>query len=166
MGYDGEKGGIPRVVKDSIQYLRDTGSYCSSYLFVAYSFMDTVTGLEEEGLFRRSPSTIMLKQAQAAYDRGISRPIAPLVLRIDYATGQVISLETFEDPHLAAVLLKKYLRDLPEPIFHERLYPIIRRCPMPTDDPSDMASIFYIRETILTELMPCAYILLNHVLRK
>ena len=26
MGYDGEKGGIPRVVKDCIQYLRDTGN--------------------------------------------------------------------------------------------------------------------------------------------
>lgn len=25
MGYDGEKGGVPRVVKDAIQYLRDTG---------------------------------------------------------------------------------------------------------------------------------------------
>jgi Rho GTPase-activating protein 1 len=25
MGYDGEKGGIPRVVKDCIQYLRETG---------------------------------------------------------------------------------------------------------------------------------------------
>jgi Rho GTPase-activating protein 1 len=26
MGYDGEKGGIPRVVKDAIQYLRGTGT--------------------------------------------------------------------------------------------------------------------------------------------
>ena len=25
MGYDGEKGGIPRVVRDSIQFLRETG---------------------------------------------------------------------------------------------------------------------------------------------
>lgn len=25
MGYNGEKGGIPRVVKDAVQYLRDTG---------------------------------------------------------------------------------------------------------------------------------------------
>lgn len=25
MGYDGEKGGVPRVVKDCIQYLRETG---------------------------------------------------------------------------------------------------------------------------------------------
>lgn len=27
MGYDGEKGGIPRVVKDCIQYLRETGVF-------------------------------------------------------------------------------------------------------------------------------------------
>lgn len=25
MGFDGEKGGLPRVVKDCIQYLRSTG---------------------------------------------------------------------------------------------------------------------------------------------
>ena len=25
MGYHGEKGGIPRVVKDTIQFLRDSG---------------------------------------------------------------------------------------------------------------------------------------------
>lgn len=25
MGYDGEKDGVPRVIKDSIQYLRETG---------------------------------------------------------------------------------------------------------------------------------------------
>jgi hypothetical protein len=43
-----------------------------------------LSGMEEEGLFRRSPSTVMLKQAQEAYDRGNSHPIAPLVLRIDH----------------------------------------------------------------------------------
>lgn len=26
MGYDGEKGGLPRVVKDTIQFIRDTGT--------------------------------------------------------------------------------------------------------------------------------------------
>lgn len=26
MGFDGEKGGIPRVVKDCIDYLRETGA--------------------------------------------------------------------------------------------------------------------------------------------
>lgn len=29
MGVDGEKGGIPRVVRDCIQYLRETGSFIS-----------------------------------------------------------------------------------------------------------------------------------------
>ncbi|KAI1790203.1 hypothetical protein LXA43DRAFT_1149798 [Ganoderma leucocontextum] len=128
MGFDGEKGGLPRVVRDCIQYLRSTG-------------------LRDEGLFRRSPNSVLLKQAAQAYDR-----------------GHVVSLETFGDPHLAAVLLKKYLHDLPEPIFPERLYPIIRKCPVPTDDPNDMSAILYIRETLLPELPPCVYILLSSVL--
>ncbi|KAI0715681.1 hypothetical protein C8T65DRAFT_142866 [Cerioporus squamosus] len=128
MGFDGEKGGLPRVVKDCIQYLRSTG-------------------LHDEGLFRRSPNSVLLKQAVQAYDR-----------------GHVVSLETFGDPHLAAVLLKKYLHDLPEPVFPERLYPIIRKSPMPTDDPNDMSAIMYIRETLLLELPPCVYILLSNVL--
>ncbi|KAJ3903086.1 hypothetical protein F5879DRAFT_961223 [Lentinula edodes] len=128
MGYHGEKGGIPRPVKDAIQFLRDTG-------------------LEEEGLFRRSASSSMLRSAQEAYDR-----------------GNVVSLETFGDPHLAAVLLKKYLRDLLTPIFPEALYPVIRRCPMPTSDPGDMTSVMYIRDVLLSEIPPCTYILLSHVL--
>ena len=80
--------------------------------------------------------------------------------------GHVVSLETFDDPYLAAVLLKKYIRDLPEPIFPESMYSTIRRCPLPTDNPTDMSSITYIRETLLTELVPCVYILLSHVLRE
>ncbi|KAI0056573.1 Rho GTPase activation protein [Artomyces pyxidatus] len=128
MGYDGEKGGIPRVVKDCIQYLRETG-------------------LTDEGLFRRSPNSALLKQVQDAYDR-----------------GNVVSLDNFNDPNLAAVLLKKYLRDLPEPIFTEALYPIIQRCPMPTEDPSDWSAVLYIREHLLPALPRCNYILISHVL--
>lgn len=29
MGFDGEKGGIPRVVKDCIQYIRESGEFFS-----------------------------------------------------------------------------------------------------------------------------------------
>ncbi|KAJ7785705.1 hypothetical protein B0H16DRAFT_1400353 [Mycena metata] len=137
MGFDGEKGGIPRVVKDAIQFIREAG-------------------MNEEGLFRRSPSSVLLKAAQDAYDR-----------------GNVVSLDTFGDPHLAAVLLKKYLRDLPEPIIPESLYPAVRRCPMPsssadTTDPAnverDLASIAYVRDVLLPQLPLCVYILLSHVL--
>jgi len=42
---------LPVVIKDCVAYLRERG-------------------LEEEGLFRRSPNSIKLKQAQQAYDRG------------------------------------------------------------------------------------------------
>ncbi|KAJ7133435.1 hypothetical protein C8R44DRAFT_611721 [Mycena epipterygia] len=137
MGFDGEKGGIPRVVRDAIQFIRESG-------------------MEEEGLFRRSPQSVMLRAAQDAYDR-----------------GNVVSLNTFGDPHLAAVLLKKYLRDLPEPVIPESLYPIVCRCPMPsastdTSGPAnverDIASVAYVRDVLLPQLPLCVYILLSHVL--
>lgn len=67
MGYHGEKGGIPRVVRDSIQFLRDSGMYQTS-LLPGPSLCHV--GLESEGLFRRSPSSTMLRAAQDAYDRG------------------------------------------------------------------------------------------------
>lgn len=127
MGFDGEKGGIPRVVKDCIQYLRDNG-------------------LDEDGLFRRSPNSVLLRQVKEAYDR-----------------GHVVSLETFGDPHLAAVLLKKYLRDLPDAVFPESVYPLVRRCPLPTSDPADVSDVIYIREMLLPELPHCVYILLSHI---
>ncbi|KIM77725.1 hypothetical protein PILCRDRAFT_825167 [Piloderma croceum F 1598] len=128
MGYNGEKGSVPRVVKDCIQYLRESG-------------------LEQDGLFRRSPNSTLLRQVQEAYDR-----------------GNVVTMGTIGDPHLAAVLLKKYLRDLPEAIFPEGLYQTIRRCPPPTDEPTDMSSVTYTREILLPELPPCAYILLTQYL--
>lgn len=36
MGYDGEKGAVPRVVKDCVQYLRETGETGSSILLLPY----------------------------------------------------------------------------------------------------------------------------------
>ncbi|KAG5637437.1 hypothetical protein H0H81_004596 [Sphagnurus paluster] len=145
MGYNGEKGGLPRVVKDSISFLRERG-------------------LLEEGLFRRSPQTAMLRAAQDAYDRGMTL-CQSTTTKLITVPGNVVSLSTFGDPHLAAVLLKKFLRDLPEPIFPESIYPLIRRCPLPSDDPSDMTSITYLRETLLPALPPCSYIVLSQVLR-
>ena len=77
-----------------------------------------------------------------------------------------MSLKSYGDPHLGAVLIKKFLRDLPEPIFPESTYSIIKRCPAPLDDLDDSATINYIRQTLLPELAPCTLIILNHVLGK
>ena len=72
MGYDGEKGGIPRVVKDCIQYLRETGNSFSRVDKTRRGHLmhSILLGLQDEGLFRRSPSSALLKQVQQAYDRG------------------------------------------------------------------------------------------------
>ena len=126
-------------------------------------------GLEEDGLFRRSPNLALLNQVTDAYDRGNKiqyRSRVTLNSRNDPASGHVMSLDTFNDPHLAAVLIKKFLRDLPTPIFPEHAYPVILRCPVPSDEPGDVSAITYIRETILPELPRCSYILLSHVLRE
>jgi Rho GTPase-activating protein 1 len=106
-------------------------------------------GFEEEGLFRRSPNSAELRQVREAYNR-----------------GQMVSLRNFRDPHLAAVLLKKFLRDLPEPIFPERTYDTIRRCPLGMDDQDELATISYIRMALLPELSPCTLLLLSNVLCK
>jgi Rho GTPase-activating protein 1 len=68
MGYNGEKGSVPRVVKDCIQYLRESGTFfCVSESVVPKT---SCTGLEQDGLFRRSPNSALLRQVQEAYDRG------------------------------------------------------------------------------------------------
>uniref|UniRef100_H2ZDR3 Rho-GAP domain-containing protein n=1 Tax=Ciona savignyi TaxID=51511 RepID=H2ZDR3_CIOSA len=59
-------------------------------------------GLKTEGLFRRSASALALKDVQASYNQG-----TPVV---------------FDDPHLAAVSLKAFLRKLPEPVLTYKLY--------------------------------------------
>ncbi|KAG9037195.1 hypothetical protein FRB95_006448 [Tulasnella sp. JGI-2019a] len=128
MGEYGERGGIPRVVKDCVEYVRECG-------------------MEIEGIFRRSPNSVLLRQAKEAYDR-----------------GHPVSLSSFSDPHIAAVLLKKFFRDLPEPIFHEATYNIIRRCPLSLKDNDDLATNTYIREQILPALKSdAAEILLSYV---
>ena len=80
--------------------------------------------------------------------------------------GHPVSLETFGDVHIAAVLLKKFFRDLPTPIFPEESYAVIRRCPPPSEVDGDLACISHIREYILPELGSyAAVILLSYVLR-
>ena len=64
----------------------------------------------------------------------------------------IVTLPTFNDPHLAAVLLKKYFRDLPDPIFPETLCPIIRQCPLPSGHLIDMEAILHIRDALLGHL--------------
>uniref|UniRef100_A0A1A7W6M7 Rho GTPase activating protein 1 n=1 Tax=Iconisemion striatum TaxID=60296 RepID=A0A1A7W6M7_9TELE len=62
-------------------------------------------GLEIEGIFRRSANVTLVKEVQLRYN-----------------SGAVVSFREMEDVHLAAVILKSFLRELPEPLLTYQLY--------------------------------------------
>ncbi|PWN45420.1 hypothetical protein IE81DRAFT_190424 [Ceraceosorus guamensis] len=136
MGESGEYWSIPRVVKDSIEFLRHPlpGSEDTGELL-----MDT------EGIFRRSPPSSLLRAAQMAYDG-----------------GHPVNLERYGDgpasaAHLAASLLKTFLRRLPSPLFPPSLYPLVKACPLhdPGENLADLEdTLEYIRSRLLPALAP------------
>ncbi|KAI3640615.1 hypothetical protein MIR68_001493 [Amoeboaphelidium protococcarum] len=64
-------------------------------------------GLDTEGVFRRSPNSAHLKKVKASYEGGQSG----------------INFDDYDMPvHLAAVLIKVYLKDLPQPVFSSDLH--------------------------------------------
>uniref|UniRef100_A0A1A8JZS1 Rho GTPase activating protein 1 n=1 Tax=Nothobranchius kuhntae TaxID=321403 RepID=A0A1A8JZS1_NOTKU len=73
--------------------MRDTISFLSEH------------GLEIEGIFRRSANVTLVKEVQLRYN-----------------SGAVVSFREMEDVHLAAVILKTFLRELPEPLLTYQLY--------------------------------------------
>ncbi|KAN0064341.1 hypothetical protein ACQY0O_002536 [Thecaphora frezii] len=156
MGEQGEKGGVPKVVRDCVEAILGTMGDAG------------IKPIEVEGIFRRSPSSALLRAAQESYDR-----------------GHPVSLQNYSDPHVPAVLLKVFLRSLPRPIFPSSLYPAISACPPPPcsangagndDDDDDAAdgktqqaaaqeTIQYLREVLLPSIEPpSAVILLSYVL--
>ncbi|XP_007903020.2 rho GTPase-activating protein 1 [Callorhinchus milii] len=64
-----------------------------------------VRGLNKEGIFRRSANMYVVKEVVEKYNNGI---------RVDY--------EQYGDVHLAAVILKTFLRELPSPLLSFKLY--------------------------------------------
>lgn len=62
-------------------------------------------GLEIEGIFRRSANVTLVKEVQLRYNSGVT-----------------VNFRAMEDIHLAAVILKTFLRELPEPLLTYQLY--------------------------------------------
>lgn len=62
-------------------------------------------GMEVEGIFRRSANAQLVKSVKEAYN-----------------TNQAVDLAEHDDVHLAAVLIKSFLRELPEPLLTFGLY--------------------------------------------
>ncbi|XP_041053901.1 rho GTPase-activating protein 1 [Carcharodon carcharias] len=62
-------------------------------------------GLNKEGIFRRSANMYLVKEVLEKYNNGVP-----------------VDFETYNDVHLAAVMLKTFLRELPEPLLTYSLY--------------------------------------------
>uniref|UniRef100_A0A3B1IUK7 Rho GTPase activating protein 1 n=1 Tax=Astyanax mexicanus TaxID=7994 RepID=A0A3B1IUK7_ASTMX len=80
----------------------------SIYLFFVFScsqFSLLHSGLQTEGIFRRSANVSLVKNIQLKYN-----------------SGEEVNFFQIEDVHLAAVILKTFLRELPEPLLTFRLY--------------------------------------------
>ena len=76
--------------------------------------------MDLEGVFRISPSSNDVTNVITAYDRGILKSQS---LKIkNKGRGDSIDFEKI-NPHVAAALLKSYLRTLPEPVFCFDNYP-------------------------------------------
>ncbi|KAJ8247712.1 hypothetical protein GJAV_G00249440 [Gymnothorax javanicus] len=62
-------------------------------------------GLQTEGIFRRSANVNLVKNIQHKYN-----------------SGEEVNFSELADVHLAAIILKKFLRELPEPLLTYKLY--------------------------------------------
>lgn len=74
------------------------------------AYLDNDNALETEGIFRRSANTQLVKSLQKKFDE-----------------GKVVDFGEYESVHVAAVILKTFLRELEEPILTFDLYEDVMR---------------------------------------
>ncbi|KAM6074543.1 rho GTPase-activating protein 1 isoform 2-T2 [Chlamydotis macqueenii] len=91
----------------SLQHLREKSPDQSPVPLVV---RDTIAHLQQhalatEGIFRRSANTQVVREVQQKYN-----------------TGVPVDFQQYEDVHLPAVILKTFLRELPEPLLTFGLY--------------------------------------------
>ncbi|XP_041833867.1 rho GTPase-activating protein 8-like [Melanotaenia boesemani] len=115
-----QKGGPPPSVKTppprpplptqqfgvSLQYIREKnrGAVIPPVMSQTVTYLKQ-KGLKTEGIFRRSAQVQVIKNIQKLYD-----------------LGKLVDFEQYQDVHIPAVILKTFLRDLPEPLLTFRVY--------------------------------------------
>uniref|UniRef100_A0A3Q3NDY4 Rho GTPase activating protein 8 n=1 Tax=Mastacembelus armatus TaxID=205130 RepID=A0A3Q3NDY4_9TELE len=90
----------------SLQYIREK----NREVIIPPVIQQTVSylkhkGLRTEGIFRRSARVQLIKDVQKLYN-----------------LGKPVDFEQYDDVHVAAVILKTFLRELPEPLLTFRVY--------------------------------------------
>lgn len=101
-------------------------------------------GLDVQGIFRRSPSATKLRDVQQKFNN-----------------GEEVNFAEIGDVHVAAVILKTFLRDLPAPILTFDLYnPLVR---LPGDD--EERQLLEIRRMLVEELPDDNYVVLKYIVQ-
>uniref|UniRef100_A0AAX7UEW9 Rho GTPase activating protein 1 n=1 Tax=Astatotilapia calliptera TaxID=8154 RepID=A0AAX7UEW9_ASTCA len=95
--------GVPLTLLRLCLVMSERNTFLSFSLCVCASVC--ASGLEIEGIFRRSANVTLVKEVQLRYN-----------------SGATVNLREMEDVHLAAVILKTFLRELPEPLLTYQLY--------------------------------------------
>ncbi|CAH8491150.1 unnamed protein product [Dicrocoelium dendriticum] len=101
-------------------------------------------GMDVEWIFRRSTSVIKQRSVQEVYNRGLP-----------------VDLREYNDPHLAAALLKSFLRELTEPLLTFELYDDI----LSISNLQARHKVSAIKELVATKLPDDNYELLNYLMR-
>ncbi|KAM9705230.1 rho GTPase-activating protein 8-like [Menidia menidia] len=90
----------------SLQYIREKnrGALIPPVMAQTVAYLQ-LRGLQTEGIFRRSARVQVIQEVQKLYN-----------------LGKPVDFEEYQDVHVAAVILKTFLRELPEPLLTYRLY--------------------------------------------
>lgn len=86
-----------------------------------------VRGIQNEGIYRISPSHLQRKQLKEALDNGIASfdlYLCCISVIIQYIEGLALDINDpqWEDVNLFAGCLKMYFQELPEPLFTYQMY--------------------------------------------
>ncbi|KAL6116547.1 arhgap8 [Pungitius sinensis] len=89
----------------SLQYLREKNAEMIPPVMLQTVSYLKQKGLRTEGIFRRSARVQLIKDVQRLYN-----------------LGKPVNFDEYNDVHIPAVILKTFLRELPEPLLTFRLY--------------------------------------------
>uniref|UniRef100_A0A0X3NR68 Rho GTPase-activating protein 8 n=2 Tax=Schistocephalus solidus TaxID=70667 RepID=A0A0X3NR68_SCHSO len=115
---------------------------------------DTITylrdyGLNTPGLFLRSTGVLSLREVQMMYNH-----------------GDFVDLYDFEDPHLAAMLLKTFLHELSEPLLTYELFDdIVEISTNNSPEASARSRITQLRNLITRQLPVDNYAILSYIMK-
>ncbi|AQZ12062.1 BEM3 (YPL115C) [Zygosaccharomyces parabailii] len=126
-----------------------------SVVYRCLEFLYKNRGIQEEGIFRLSGSSALIKSLQEQFDKEYDMDLCTYNEKVADGTGGSNSLGMYIDVNTVSGLLKLYLRKLPHMIFGEEQYPMFKKVVDENhDNPAQVALEF--RNLINSDVVPAA----------